>query len=689
MSTKVKQELLETGETLFCCPQCPFKADKLQMTKVHMMRHSGQFVCQKCKKSCRSQKDLKSHMKNVHKEPTVDEAIQHKNDNEQQLVVVKTEGNEVTPSTDRSRLGKRRKKEANKGQYQCQYCDYTADRQILLNQHCKYHMNSSFIKHLCPACFKPFPSPYHVKRHIRYNHPDTKYSLIKLEPKKEEAQTTPTTPTKSTPVTSPTKSPLKKKRKKIKKAATVVEVRFRCFLTNFLCLIQIILKETPKTTLKSSKKKKLSPPEPVIAPTPAPAPAPMPAPIKTSRREPFFQCAHCKYSTNSKNSLRQHMTYHSEKYLCKICAKPFPCARRLNLHIERIHDQVRVKEEEFDDDTNDNNNKENEDDEEMLVKNEITSSLWGFDLSDFGIDAIVLNDEMISEDPPQINPILPHVAPNNVFPNDFHVQTENTNATEDSENPFSCPFCPYRGKKKRNLDSHMVYHTDKFKCETCSKRHPTLYHLNRHIRLVHCGNPEESFPKQERDEDQQSSPSLYFPSDSNGGMKEESSECSLPFNLTDLMSFEATEDLNGTIKLEPCSDDESPPRPCDEEPAVPNPLSALNDIQFTLPNEIQFSIQPDGQKIFFCSDCSYTNTKKQNVKQHRKIHTPLHACQKCGKGHTTSFHLKRHLIKGNCNTIKEKSPKKAANSKPRKRVKKIKIKLNMKHGGTPNITEAL
>lgn len=218
MSTKVKRELLETGETLYCCPQCPFKADKMQTTKVHMLRHTGQFSCQKCKKSCRSQKDLKSHMKNVHKEkPTVDEQEQ-----QQQLVQVKMEGNEVTASRDKSRLGRRQKKESSKGQFRCQYCEYTTDRQILLNQHCKYHINSSVIKHLCPdpACFKPFPSPYHVKRHIRYNHPDAKYSLIKLEPKKTVvAKTTneTTTPVKVTKE----KAPSSKKKRKLKKGAKV------------------------------------------------------------------------------------------------------------------------------------------------------------------------------------------------------------------------------------------------------------------------------------------------------------------------------------------------------------------------------------------------------------------------------------------------------------------------------------
>lgn len=181
MSTKIKQELLETGETLHCCPQCPFKADKLQTTKVHMLRHSGQFSCQKCKKSCRSEKDLRSHMKNIHKEQSVDEKIVP-----EQHIDVKKEENEVTVLKDKSRLGRRQKKESSSNKYRCQYCEYTTDRQILLNQHCKYHMNSSVIKHLCPACFKPFPSPYHVKRHIHYNHPDTTYSLIKLEPKKGE-----------------------------------------------------------------------------------------------------------------------------------------------------------------------------------------------------------------------------------------------------------------------------------------------------------------------------------------------------------------------------------------------------------------------------------------------------------------------------------------------------------------------
>lgn len=335
------------------------------------------------------------------------------------------------------------------------------------------------------------------------------------------------------------------------------------------------------------------------------------------------------------------MTYHSSKYLCQTCDKSFPCAKRLQMHIERVHDEIE-KEEEKD-------TMEEEEAEAARKKNEPITSLWGFDLSDFGIDAIVLNDQVEETLPPTspMSNILPTYS-SNVFPNDFNVQTT---APSDAENPFSCPFCPYRGKKKRNLDSHMVYHTDKFKCETCSKRHPTLYHLNRHIRLVHCGNPDENFPKQDRDDDQQSSPSLYFPLDSS--VIKEESESSLPFNLTELMAVEATEDLNGTIKLEADPDCESP-GDCDDTGLQTSAametetLSALDDIQFNLPNEIQFSVQTDGQKLFFCSDCPYQNPKKQNVKQHRKIHTQQYACSSCGKGHTTSYHLKRHLNHGSC-----------------------------------------
>lgn len=218
-NTKIKQELLETGETLHCCPQCPFKADKLQTTKVHMLRHTGQFACTKCKKSCRSQKDLKSHMKNVHKEPTVDVESQ------KQQVQVKLEGNEVMASRDKSRLGRRQKTELNNGNIRCQYCEYTTNRQILLNQHCKYHMNSSVIKHLCPACFKPFPSPYHVKRHIHYNHRDATYSLIKLEPKKSEAKNKNefTSPVKA----AKDKASLLKKRRKIKGRPKTSHVSFK------------------------------------------------------------------------------------------------------------------------------------------------------------------------------------------------------------------------------------------------------------------------------------------------------------------------------------------------------------------------------------------------------------------------------------------------------------------------------
>lgn len=340
------------------------------------------------------------------------------------------------------------------------------------------------------------------------------------------------------------------------------------------------------------------------------------------------------------------MTYHSSKYLCETCKKSFPCAKRLQMHEERIHDQKEADED---------STEQEEGESETRVKNEPITSLWGFDLSDFGIDAIVLNDETLEEaelPPTSTNNILETTTNSpNVVPNDFHIQTE---SPSDLENPFSCPFCPYRGKKKRNLDSHMVYHTDKFKCETCSKRHPTLYHLNRHIRLVHCGNPDENFPKHEQDEEQQSSPSLYFPVDS--AVFKEESESSLPFNLTDLMAVEATEDLNGSIKLEPDSDCENP-GDCDETglqlqntatPTTTETLGALNDLQFTLPNELQFSVQSDGQKVYFCSDCPYQNPKKQNVKQHRKIHTPQYACQKCGKRHTTSYHLKRHLNQGSC-----------------------------------------
>lgn len=220
MSTKIKQELLETGETLHCCPQCPFKADKLQTTKVHMLRHTGQFACTKCKKSCRSQKDLNSHMKNVHKEPTVDY------EPEKKQVQVKTEGNEVMASRDKSRLGRRQKKESGSGKFHCQYCEYSTDRQILLNQHCKYHMSSSVIKHLCPACFKPFPSPYHVKRHIHYNHPDATYSLIKLEPKKSEVKTKleiTTTPIKTTKG----RVSLLKRKRKLKGRPKIGQVRFK------------------------------------------------------------------------------------------------------------------------------------------------------------------------------------------------------------------------------------------------------------------------------------------------------------------------------------------------------------------------------------------------------------------------------------------------------------------------------
>lgn len=341
------------------------------------------------------------------------------------------------------------------------------------------------------------------------------------------------------------------------------------------------------------------------------------------------------------------MTYHSSKYLCQTCEKSFPCAKRLQLHIERIHDKIKLEAEE--------DTIETPEEMEYQMQSEPITSLWGFDLSDFGIDAIVLNDEIQGTVSPPSS--MPNVLPtdsSNVFPNDFNVQTESPTV---AENPFSCPFCSYRGKKKRNLDSHMVYHTDKFKCATCSKRHPTLYHLNRHIRLVHCGNPEENFPKRRQDENQQqSSPSLYLPVDSSE-IKEES-ECSLPFNLTDLMAVEATEDLNGTIKLELDSDCQSSDD-CDDmqlqtrslgtdKSIKTEPLSALNDIQITLPNEIHFTVQSDGQKLYFCSDCPYRNTKKQNVKQHRKIHTPQYACLSCGKGHTTSYHLKRHLNQGSC-----------------------------------------
>lgn len=348
------------------------------------------------------------------------------------------------------------------------------------------------------------------------------------------------------------------------------------------------------------------------------------------------------------------MTYHSSKYLCQTCEKSFPCAKRLQLHIERVHDSKELETAA--------NTTENTEEMEFHIKNESITSLWGFDLSDFGIDAIVLNDEIEGA----ILPTSPmsHNLPtysSNVFPNDFNVQTESPTV---AENPFSCPFCSYRGKKKRNLDSHMVYHTDKFKCATCSKRHPTLYHLNRHIRLVHGGSIEENFPKHIQDElQQQSSPSLYFPVDSSDIKNE--SECSLPFNLTDLMAVEATEDLNGTIKLELDSDYEGT-EGCEDaglqtifmesDKAIKTEVdSALDNTQITLPNEIHFSVQSDGQKVYFCSDCPYQNAKKQNVKQHRKIHTPQYACLNCGKGHTTSYHLKRHLNHGSCCNNSEKS----------------------------------
>lgn len=350
------------------------------------------------------------------------------------------------------------------------------------------------------------------------------------------------------------------------------------------------------------------------------------------------------------------MTYHSSKYLCEICDKSFPCAKRLQLHVERIHVDMQLKSTETSDHT------------ETCAKSEPITSLWGFDLSDFGIDAIVLNDE--TEESPfttnQTTNTLPTYS-SSIFPNEFNVQTE---SPTDVENPFSCPFCSYRGKKKRNLDSHMVYHTDKFKCTTCSKRHPTLYHLNRHIRLVHCGNSKEIYLKQEQDpNDQQSSPSLYFPADTSE-IKEES-ECSLPFNLTDLMDVEATEDLNGTIKLEPDSDYENPEtqeyNSQNSFASIKNErLNSLNDERKSPPNDIQFSVREDGQKLFFCSDCPYQNAKKQNVKQHRKIHTPQYACHNCGKGHTTSYHLKRHLSHGSCNN----STKINATNVSKKRVKK-------------------
>uniref|UniRef100_A0A336M560 CSON012323 protein n=1 Tax=Culicoides sonorensis TaxID=179676 RepID=A0A336M560_CULSO len=576
---KIKQELLETGELLYCCPKCPFKADKIQTTKIHILKHSGQFPCHKCKKSCRSQKDLDSHMKNVHKEkPTVAE----------KTTVDRKKENKVNVPNGERRLRRGKKKEPCNGKFRCEFCDYATDRQLLLNQHCKYHLNSSVIKHLCPACFQPFPSPYHVKRHIRYNHPDTLYSLIKLEPKKvqknEVKDEVHQISTPSTPKTPP------KKKQKMEKLESV--------------------EKSPKQKKKLDTQKK-------IAITPESKQTP-PEPRTTVNQKSLFQCAHCKYSTTQKNHLRQHMTYHSSKYVCPVCQKSFPCARRREMHVERIHNQ-----------TIEENTEENE---ESRVKNEpITSSLWGFDLSDFGIDAIVINDE-IEEALPIPMEFLPTYS-SNVFPKDFHVQTE---APTDAENPFFCPFCPYRGKKKRNLDSHMVYHTDKFKCEICTKRHPTLYHLNRHIRLVHCANPDEIVQK--REQQQQSSPSLYFPADSKQ-IKEESNS-SLPFNLSDLMAVETTEDLNGTIKQEPTDFD------CDET------LNTFDDTQIKLPNEIQSIVMPDGVKMYFCTECSYQNTKKQNVKQHWKIHTMQHACVNCGKGHTTSFHLKRHLKFASCTNPK-------------------------------------
>ncbi|XP_063700578.1 zinc finger protein 845-like [Culicoides brevitarsis] len=539
MAKKIKQELLETGETLHCCPQCPFKSERLKTTKVHMLRHSEEFTCKKCKKSYRSEKDLRSHMKNIHKDSEMYAKQLMKK--EQQSEVMKLQKNSL-----------RHRQELHSGKFRCNYCEYTTDRQILLNQHCKYHMNSSVIKHLCPACFKPFPSPYHVKRHIHYNHPDTIYSLIKLEPKKTEGVT------------------LKKNtRKKNIIESSRESIKSKVMRTNETKSEAVYL-----NTEKHSKN--------------------------------VYQCANCKYNTTQKNHLRQHMTYHSSKHLCEICKKAFPCSKRLQLHVERIHSKEILEKS-----------------ESVLQKKSLTS-LWGFDLSDFGIDAIVLNDE-IEQNAITNSP--------NIFPPDFNIQTE---LPSEIENPYSCPFCSYRGKKKRNLDSHMVYHTDKFKCNTCSKRHPTLYHLNRHIRLVHFGGSVENFTERTKEID-----------------INKQYEYSLPFNLTHLMTVEATEDINGTIKLEPNSDYENEKHQVFVQHKNSISIkkneryfSPKNYFETSLKNEIQYFVENDGKKIFFCSDCPYQNAKKQNVKQHKKIHTLQYACHNCGKGHTTSYHLKRHI--SNC-----------------------------------------
>lgn len=487
------------------------------------------------------------------------------------------------------------------GLFVCKYCAYKTDKINKLNNHLKYHASAPVLKHLCNICLKPQPTPYHVKRHIKSNHPGAEYTMIKIDPR------------------------------------------------------QNINRRPSSTKTKGLNQKDL------------------------------YQCAHCKYATGSKDCLRNHVVYHTTRYMCHICSKCFPGSFHLTRHLEKVHPNSFEEEQAKS--------------ENMVEHIDNGCGLWGFDFSNVSYDLPGMDNLIMmtgtKNDPKHFNllgpPVVVSDSPNKTdIPKDFKVVM-----ADSGEKIYCCPECPYQGKKKRLLQLHMIYHTDKFQCKICNKRNPTAYHLERHVSRIHGKksvvdvnnvDPDQENISMDFDE-LKMEPECNIIDESNDLLVEEvvnvSSESSAEDYSDPLLKCVYCEYTTRSRKLMKAHTDSHSVKKNYILPEVTiskkdntstwglNLTSTEIDANFSYDNELSmisnhfmmmngsendsdkiensknFDVvkSTNGETLYCCRECTYKGTKKRNLIAHLVYHTDRYQCNVCSKRHPTMFHLNRHMSK--------------------------------------------